>query len=528
MGSGKKTAILAYNGVDGACAAAVALLAYPRAEVLTASARGIGETFEELAHGAYAEVHVCGLGVWCPWERLETAARAMKRKGTRIVWYCGRGYLDADRGRFAGFCTPCFEDAGTNTEGVARALEITDRITAHLLMNLARCDRHVPDRRAEGDVTPEERDWLDLLAAAMGQYFKYQDRAPYIDAIRKLAANTLTSDDRRVIDGYRRTGNRYVLHGRSAVMNRLRERIQRCGDVDRHVVITGESGVGKEHVAQLLRERSRREMGPFIAVNCALYAGSAALANSDLFGHVRGAFTGATGDRRGKFAEADTGFLYLDEIGDLPLEVQAKLLRVLEDGWVTPEGADQPRQHVNVRVVAATNKELPELLRKGEFRADLYHRLATLRIHVPPLRERLEDIQPILEQRLDALREEGYPHEFSLRDYEVFRAYSWPGNVRQLIKLVDRTVLLGITPAEAIAEERALGELVAYGAAEPAYEADGRLWPERKEDVLPLKEVQRRYARRVWELHGRNYTRTADALGIKPNTLRYTHLAEKK
>lgn len=529
-GTRKKQAILAYNALDGACAAATVLLAHPGAEVRTTSARGIGETFTELVNDHPTEIHVCGLGVWCAWEDVEVPLKRMQRKdGTQVHWYCGRGYLDGERAQFAALARVHFDDAGTNTAAVARALGLTDRLDALMLTNLARCDHNLKNPRPDHDIAPEEREWMDLVEAALAQYFKYQERGPYISAIQHLAAGALSKPDRDIIEEHRRTGAKYVLHGRSQMMKRLRTRIKRCAEVERHVLITGESGVGKEHAAQLIREGSGRAMGPFIAVNCALYAGNAALANSDLFGHVKGAFTGAERERKGKFLEADGGMLYLDEIGDLPLEVQAKLLRVIEDGLVTPEGADTPRPRVSVRILAATNKPLPVMIRGGAFRDDLFHRLATLRVHVPPLRERMSDLKTIVDHRLDMLKREGYPRRFSEADYHALRGYSWPGNVRQLLKLVDRAVLLGMSSKEVIEEELALGELVTAVDEESAPAAQGDFsLPASPSDVRAMTEITRHYARHTWELCERNYTQAARLLGLSPNTLRYTYLGEKK
>jgi DNA-binding NtrC family response regulator len=529
-GTRKKRIILAYNALDGACAAATVLLAHPGAEVRITSARGIGEAFAELVSVHPAEVHVCGLGVWCAWEEVTGPASRMKRKdGTQIHWYCGRGYLDGEREQFAAFAQVHFTDAGANTAAVAQALGLTDRFDALVLTNLARCDHNLKAPRPDHDIAPEEREWMDLVEAALAQYFKYQERGPYISAIERLAAGMLSKPDRDIIEEHRRTGAKYVLHGRSQVMKRLRTRIKQCAEAERHVLITGESGVGKEHAAQLIREGSQRAMGPFIAVNCALYAGNAALANSDLFGHVKGAFTGAERERKGKFVEAGGGMLYLDEIGDLPLEVQAKLLRVIEDGLVTPEGADTPRPRVSVRILAATNKPLPVMIRSGAFRDDLFHRLATLRVHVPPLRERMDDLKSIVEHRLEMLKGEGYSRRFSEADYQALRSYSWPGNVRQLLKLVDRAVLLGMLPKEVIDEEESLGELVTYMGEESAPREDGGIdLPASPGEVRPMADVTRHYARHTWEICDRNYTQAARLLGLSTNTLRYTHLEEKK
>jgi len=299
-------------------------------------------------------------------------------------------------------------------------------------------------------------------------------------------------------------------------MGLLRARIRRCAEVDEPVLIVGESGTGKEYVAHLIHERSERAMGPLIPVNCALFAGNPALANSTLFGHVKGAFTGAIGNRDGAFVCADTGILFLDEVAELPLEVQAKFLRVLEDGWVTPEGADRPRK-VDVRVVAATNRDLPSMIRRGEFRADLYHRLDTLLIRVPPLREHVQDVEVIARQILPTLQPEAPESMLSPKDIEHLRGYDWPGNVRQLIKVLKRSLYLGVSIGEAIDEERRLGPLADQsrdqGAACP-------LWPLTVDQVRPIREVRREYAARALELHGGNWAATARTLGIAVNTLR--------
>ncbi len=525
MAKNDRVAALTYNGVDGACAAAMVLLKFPAAQVYTTSANRIGETFSELARGKISVLHVCGLGVWCPWAHVEAPAKKMVQNGTRIYWHCGRGYLDDKRSDFAAFCEPDFVEAGTNTNAVAKRLGLTDLLDAHFLTGLAWFDPHVEGAAPEEEMDQEQADWVDLITASLGQYFKYNDNEPYLETIRKLAQHSLSREDRATVEHFRRTGDKYVLHGQSPVLRQVRERIKKVADADRHVIITGESGVGKEHVAHLIRERSRRSMGPFVPVNCALYAGSANLANSDLFGHVKGAFTGADSDRKGKFVEADKGILYLDELGDLPLEVQAKLLRVLEDGWITPEGADSPRKCVDVRIVSATNMDLPAMIKEGTFRMDLFHRLATLRVHVPALRERTEDIDTIVYERLGMLEAEGCVCRFDTSDLDVLREYPWPGNVRQLIKVIESACLLDMKPCQAIEEERAFGELAYHDGSG----AQGRfnLEPLTKADVLPIKEIQRIYAHHVWELYDRNYSAAARALGVKPNTLRYSYLANE-
>jgi len=513
--------VVTYNGVDGACAAAAVLLKHPNAQVLASSARGIVDTFAALRDKARGTVHVCGVGASCSWGMLATAMRPAQANGVKVVWHCGRNYFSKEQEEsFGKLCTTSFVDVGTNTAALAEYFGVADTREGQWLIELSWHDRNVKRGKGPGERSEAEGDWLDLIDASLAQYFKYQDRDPYLQVIRKLAAQDFSQEDYESIEMFRRTGYKYMLQGGTKAVRRLKERIQRCADANRHVIITGESGTGKEHVAHLLWERSPRAMGPLVAVNCALYSGSASLANSDLFGHLKGAFTGADQVREGRFVTAHGGILFLDEVGELPLEVQAKLLRVLEDGRVTPEGADQYMHEVDVCVIAATNRDLTTEIREGRFRSDLYHRLATLRIHVPPLRERVADIDVIVAERLDVLEKEGYDRRLSRRDLALLKTYNWPGNVRQLIKLVDRTILLNMPMREVLEEEQSLGAL------EPRAESDpgDPFLPRTRREVRPLEDIQRLYSKRAFDLFDHNYRAAAQALGISENTLRYRDL----
>jgi len=515
MGDSSAGVIITYNGIDGACAAAMALLDCPEADILVTSAARVGETFQELADDPEQRdtVHVCGLGVYCDWPGLLGPAEALRRAGVRITWYCGRGYLDADAARFARFCTPAFMDVGSNTEAVCEQLELGDHPHAEALTSIARHDPHVEGEGAAP--TGDERFWTDLINAAIAEYFKYQDTDAYADTVRKLSRLEAAPADHDRVAVFRRSGMRHVLWGKSEPMRTLRATLRQCAEVDEPVLITGESGVGKEYVAHLIHERSRRAAEAFVPVNCAMFAGSAGLANSELFGHVKGAFTGATSDRPGAFATAHGGMLFLDEIAELPPEVQAKFLRVLEDGHVTPVGSDEPRR-VDVRVLVATNRNLPDMIREGSFRADLYHRLCILQVRVPPLREHLGDIGTIVRELLPSLAADR--RDAALTDAEVaaLQRYDWPGNVRQLIKVIKRFLYLNRSIEDLLDEERRLGDL------RPSHDGEGEspLWPAAAEELRPIREVRDRYAERAFELMNGNYTATARALGIAVNTLR--------
>lgn len=513
MPSPPKTVIVTYIGIDGACAAATALLKYPAAEVVISSAQRIGQTLADVCQQRRqpTEVHVCGLGVRGEWESVARPARELQKKGCTVIWYCGRGYLDRDR--HAPVCTPAFCDAASNTEAVARHLQLQDEPVARFLMDLARHDPWIENPRGR---PPEvDRRWLDLIAASRAEYFKFNDQQRYVATIRKLAARQFDAADGRLVETFGKTGMRHVLEGRSAQMRRLRDLIRRCAEADESVLIMGESGTGKELVANLIHERSCRAAEPLVTINCAMFAGNVGLANSVLFGHVKGAFTGAVANRKGAFVEASGGMLFLDELGELPLEVQAKMLRMLEEMAVTPEGADEAVVNVDVLVIAATNRDLPTMIRRGEFRADLFHRLSTLRIHLPPLRERPEDVDGIVDRTLAQLAKRGYERVLSREDRASLTEYDWPGNIRQLIKVVKRAVYLEMPIADVIDEERRLGSLeVATEPAEPM-----TFLPKMVEDVRPLEEARNAYASRALALHHGNVHATARALQITDRTL---------
>jgi len=235
-----------------------------------------------------------------------------------------------------------------------------------------------------------------------------------------------------------------VLWGKSKAMRELRTRIRKYADIDESVLITGESGVGKEYVAHLIHERSKRALGPLVPVNCAVFAGKPGLADSILFGHVKGAFTGAVERRRGRFERAHRGSIFLDEIGELPTAAQLRLLRVLQEMEFEPVGGTRSIK-VDIRIVAATNRNLENLVNEGKFRQDLYFRLKVFPIHIPPLRERRCDI-PALTQHfiLKKYREMGFKDYPTLAKgaIEKLTAYDWPGNIRELENSIEKAIIV--------------------------------------------------------------------------------------
>lgn len=224
-------------------------------------------------------------------------------------------------------------------------------------------------------------------------------------------------------------------------MRRVMAQIERVASSETRVCILGETGTGKELVARTLHERSPRHSGPFITLNCA--AVPAELIESELFGHEKGAFTGAGARHMGKFEQAQRGTLFLDEIGDMPLPMQAKLLRVLEEGEIERVGGDRPVA-VDVRIVVATHRNLEELIRQGKFREDLYHRVYVFPLFLPPLRDRQEDIPALVDHfaRQVAAQNSWKPVAFAAEAIDELKRYAWRGNVRELRNMVERLLLL--------------------------------------------------------------------------------------
>ncbi len=288
-----------------------------------------------------------------------------------------------------------------------------------------------------------DRRMLAHLAALAGAALRTID---LIDALEERAIREGQVSRDLIRDALERRGG--LLLGSSTAMRRLREEIDLFAGTELAVLVTGETGVGKELVVRTLHARSRRADRPLVYVNCAALPES--IAESELFGHVKGAFTGADAARPGKFGVADGASLFLDEVGELPPHVQAKLLRVLQEGELQRVGADRP-SYVDVRVLAATNRDLEAEVGAGRFRADLLHRLDVGRIRVPPLREHRDDVPLLAGQFADEARRRigSGPVRFEPDALDLLAANDWPGNVRELENVVARAILRAAARAEA-------------------------------------------------------------------------------
>lgn len=336
---------------------------------------------------------------------------------------------------------------------------------------------------------------LSSIAATVAPYFRATEHVELLRQdnlrLRALARSSMT------------------LIGSSRAIRQVRSLIRNAAPSELAILIQGETGTGKELAAIMVHESSQRANGPLVTVNCA--AIPAQLLESELFGYEKGAFTGATESKKGRFEEADGGTLFLDEIGDLSVENQAKLLRVIETGSFTRLGGNR-ETHVNIRVVAASNKRLSDLVKQGKFRADLYHRLNGLEVFMPPLRERPSDISVLaeyfLKTSLDRAKRPILGFAEDAMDY--LRARRWPGNVRELRNFVERAIALARS-------EYIDAEVLQACAAAGGQEMDQAL--------VPLAEIEKRHLTNVLQHCGGNIRDAAKILGIGRSTL-YNKIAE--
>jgi two-component system, NtrC family, nitrogen regulation response regulator NtrX len=327
--------------------------------------------------------------------------------------------------------------------------------------------------------------------------------------VRNALRQRRLEDENRALRA--RVDRAHTMVGESYAMRRLRDQVAMAAPTNGRVLIFGENGTGKEMVARTIHSTSRRRQSAFVELNCAAIPEE--LIESELFGHVRGAFTGAVADRRGKFEAADGGTIFLDEIGDMSLKTQAKVLRVLQEQTMEAVGGGS-RIRVDARVLAATNKDLQAEIRAGAFREDLYFRLNVIPIFVPPLRERKEDIALLADHFMAEFARE-YGRKLKGFDPEALASlerYSWPGNVRELRNVIERLMIM--VPGDSITREDL--SFLEHGPVEPVA-------PPPPAERLTLHEARERFERdlilRTLAEQQGNMSRTADVLGVERSNL---------
>ena len=331
---------------------------------------------------------------------------------------------------------------------------------------------------------------------------------------RALERTQLQREHRLLLERVERDLSFENLIGQGRAMKQIFETIQKVAETDLSVLVRGESGTGKELVAQALHQRSARRAKPFVAVNCA--AISKELVESELFGHEKGAFTGADARRVGKFEAASGGTIFLDEIGDMAPETQAKVLRVLQEKSFEPVGGNRV-VNVDVRVVAATHRDLEGEVKNGRFREDLYYRLKVVEMTLPPLRERLEDVPLLAERFVHALAERlgRAPKHLSNQALARLTRHAWRGNVRELRNAIERAAVLASGPEIEVADLALEGEEL------PADVGTSLSIgvPFRDAKRITVESFERAYLMRALKEHGGNVSRTAEAIGMVRQSL---------
>ena len=514
MAEGKRNLILTgWSRPEYVAAAAAALEALDgNADLAAVSMMRLAAALSE-CDARYEAIYVLGVGLrWHIGEILE-ALKALKARKVKTVWisaipvdpeFAAEVFLEGIDPATRGFDELLDTPQETLVDAVAAYFAKLDRESVrfyHAYANL------VADR-----------------TSIVGKYQTLIDAAGFIHRIRRddaIYEATIQARDRRVkpaewdkclVEAYEefvRFGSR-ELRGVSPAMDEIRTRIQRVARHERaRILILGESGTGKETVAAQIHMQSPRKKGPFVAFNCASVAKE--LLEDRFFGHDKGAFTGADKQTRGLFERADHGTLFLDEIAEMPLEAQALLLRAIQEGTIVRVGGTEEIA-VDVRLVAATNQNLPRLVRDGKFRADLYQRISTILINVPPLRERREDIGEIAKCFwLDM----GWGH-LTPQQLNDLEAYDYPGNVRELLNVLDRARALEEDDfAKVLKEHIAINkDLWTQGNDEDAVSSARPELPDNLHAAIT------QHVKSVFEKNNQRLTATKEALGISMNTLK--------
>lgn len=433
--------------------------------------------------------------------------------------------------------TLVFERAGHQVrvaEGGRRALELLRADNVDLIIS----DVKMPDMngiellRAAREVVPD-------VAVVMMTAFATVDTAreafklgaddfiqkPFdVDELKLIVAKALekldlVKENRAFKRAQRERGSLGNIIGRSARMQAVYQMIETVAEVQSTILVTGESGTGKELVARAIHDLSPRAEKPFISINCGAFTET--LLESELFGYVKGAFTGAAANRKGLFEAAHRGTIFLDEIGEMSPAMQVKLLRVLQERKVRPVGAHEELE-TDTRVIAATNRDLSAMVRDGGFREDLFYRVSVIPIELPPLRERSEDIPELAEHFVNKFcRQTGRTLSISEKTLSLLEAYAWPGNVRELEHTIERAVALERT--EAIQPERLPEAITNYN---PVRSASANALPEEGLNITAhLDHLEKNYILEALQRTGGNQTRAAEMLHLSVRSLR--HLLDK-
>ena len=488
--------ITGWGWKEYAVAAAIALRAMKgKAEVMGMSKRRLPEYLEGEGR-KWKRVFLIGMSLGGDEPRLAAALKSMKK--TEVVWISSLPMSESQEKLIAPFLKIHQAKGELFNGSLVRAVGEFFKIDVQPYIPFALEGNKIPK-----SVPP----FHELICAAMYAYRNYRDEDSFAMAVRYLAEGVReeawSPDAKRIVSHYRRYGYREII-GNSVQIKELRERINFvAANPDARVLVLGESGTGKETVALQIHNRSPRKNEPFYALNCASV--NPELLSSRFFGHEKGAFTGADKRESGLFELANGGTLFLDEIGELPLEAQGLLLRVLEEGRFMRVGGTEEIE-VDVRLITATNRNLPARVREGKFREDLFMRLNVIQLRIPPLREHKEDIQAIA----DNWWFNRFRKHLTDEQTAALMGYDYPGNVRELLNVLERAVVFKMEDfSELMVEHRQMNA----GLQDEVPES-----PSAAPDELDV--AIRQHVRRVYAKYGENVSKAAAALKITRNTLR--------
>lgn len=501
------TLIVSGWSVDMALGTAMAAaLVEAEPEIIVLSQRRLPEAFAEWAEEKshrWKRILIIGLGLWNDVDSFKRSLKVLRGKGIDVVWIA---VFQPESVPKLPLTMAVFPEADTLAEAVS-AYFGQEKLTpaAKRIMRLAEQPRKT--------LSGEDTAWISLLMAASSQYRRFQNEDAMPEAVRLLASGkAMDPRHKKMIDEHRQFGSRELL-GVSPIVQELWEKTRILGQEGKcRVLITGETGVGKETVAYLIHGHSPRASEPFVFFNCADL--SPQLLEGRLFGYEKGAFTGATQVHIGLFEQANHGTLFLDEVGELSPEVQAGLLRVLQEGRFRRLGGTAEIE-TDARIIAATNRNLAEMVREGKFRADLFYRLNVVPIHIPPLREHKEDIAKIANS---FLRGRQVP-VLTQAQIKILESYDWPGNVRELFNILERAIALKTTDYQRLLDEhrRALDPAPAAESQKSQIRLSTSTEPGTDEG---LHNIVLRHIHTIYERHGHNKAQTAKVLGITVNTLK--------
>jgi|GEM_PF-3843636 len=478
---------MTFLGTDAALASAVFLNKYQQADLIISSSKKFIDTLRSLSDKEGKDIFIIGLG---PGDQKEASVKIMKDilKKNNITWISHIDHKDVFKELNKQKDFNCVLDTDTHL-----AVTVKDHIK-NTSSRASELIEAIYDKK-------KFRQYDDIINKAKYWFFNFDDRDYYPNTIKRLSYETYRHE--KSGESYDSYYEQKYLLGKSKKLKELKHKIKKVGmDSICNVLITGESGTGKTTIAYALHMVSNRKHKPFINVSCANFSES--ILESELFGYVKGSFTGANSDKKGIFESAHEGTVFLDEIGELPFHLQSKLLKVLQEKKIRRLGENQSRS-VDIRVITATNRELKDMIKKHTFREDLFYRISTVEIRTIPFRHQIEDFEYIshfVMQNIAGSRGKEAP-TIPEKGLKRLISYSWPGNFRELENVLERAFILDDWDFSEITPDIGSDDL--------------RL---ENTDIIPLKEYELKYIVGCYLSLEKNKTKTAQALGISLNTLK--------